>query len=63
MNEQRRTDITGTQAQLSTDCVKHYTTLQAEDREKGQRAERRERGQRDGAEDRETGQRAERRGR
>ena len=35
----------------STDCVKHYTALQAEGRETGQRAER---------QGRETGQRAER---
>ena len=33
---------------FSTHCVKHYTALQAESRETGQRAERRSRGQRDG---------------
>ena len=43
MNEHRRTDITGPKPSLkfSTDCVKHYTALQAEGREMGQWAERR----------------------
>ena len=47
MNEQRRTDITGTPVQLrklSTDFVKHYPALQAEGRDEAEGRETEGRG-------------------